>query len=766
MSVSTHAGLARLKKLVLLERRDLTLIVIFTLGTDLLMLVTPVAVQNFVNNVAFGMLIQPLIVLSTLMVAGLGFSAFLTALETYVIEIIQRRLFSRSTHAMAKALGHETRQDYGISESTLVHRFFEVVSLQKSASLLLVDGLAISTQTLIGLIILAFYHPWFLVFGAVISIALYFVVVVMGRRALDTAKNESKEKYAVAAALEQILQHPHAPVEMRSTLSTYFEARKFHFRVVFKQHIGGLFIYAVASAGLLALGGALVINRQLSLGQLVAAELILGVVMVGLIKLGKVVDAYYDFVTSLYKLDQVLGQTALEAPTDGHTETPRRVRVYAQRIKWALVAVILISLFLPWRQTASGTGRVIAYAPRDRQQMVSAPVEGRVTQWFVREGSSVKAGDVIVELTDNDPEILTRLQEERNALQTRLEAAEERASSIQYRIEHLSDSRMLALSAGSSRVQMAANRVRAAAQALDAAEATLLTAELNLKRQESLFQQGLTSKRNVEVAQLEHTRARTEVDRADASLEAARSEQIALKMEQQRFGTDGSASVQDARAAHKVALAEAAQTKAEIARIEVRLARQRTQRVQAPRDGVILRLLVQPQAEVVKPGDALAILVPNADDRAVEIWVDGNDAPLITDGREVRLQFEGWPALQFSGWPSVAVGTFPGRVALVDATDNGTGLFRVLVVPQHTKNHRWPSGRYLRQGVRANGWVLLNNVPVGYEIWRQLNGFPPSAVPPSSDLVKIKKEVKVDKPQSPLDRDIPEQELPDFNPRK
>jgi hypothetical protein len=127
---------------------------------------------------------------------------------------------------------------------------------------------------------------------------------------------------------------------------------------------------------------------------------------------------------------------------------------------------------------------------------------------------------------------------------------------------------------------------------------------------------------------------------------------------------------------------------------------------------------------MVKAGDPLVLLVPEAGSRAVELYVDGNDAPLVEPGRPVRIQFEGWPAVQFVGWPSVAVGTFPGEVAFIDAHDDGKGRFRVVVVP--TESDAWPEGRYLRQGVRANGWVLLNRVKLGFELWRRFNGFPPA----------------------------------------
>ena len=147
--------------------------------------------------------------------------------------------------------------------------------------------------------------------------------------------------------------------------------------------------------------------------------------------------------------------------------------------------------------------------------------------------------------------------------------------------------------------------------------------------------------------------------------------------------------------------------------------------------------MTPPLGEIVKAGDPLLTLVPETMDRAVEIWVDGNDAPLIREGSTVRLQFEGWPAVQFVGWPSVAVGTFGGRVALIDATDDGQGKFRLLVVPDPAEP-AWPDVRFLRQGVRAKGWVLMNRVSLGYEVWRQLNGFPPvvASEEPKSDIAR------------------------------
>lgn len=407
--------------------------------------------------------------------------------------------------------------------------------------------------------------------------------------------------------------------------------------------------------------------------------------------------------------------------------TPRATRVLA-RLLAGLGTVTLLSLALvPWQQSIDGTGRVVAFAPVERQQEVDAPIEGRVTRWYVREGSRVKKGDQLLELTDNDPDIIKRLTEERVALIARKDAAVARGNSIQSRQKALDSSRTAGIRAAESRVAMAKERSRAAKQTVDATRAAMETAKLNIERQKQLFEQGLTSQRNVELAQLELVRTSTEVERALATLLAAEGEELALGSDRARVEHDLTAAIDDARAAEAGALAEEASAAAELARLEVRLARQSTMEVTAPMEGTVLRLLSGQGNAFVKAGDPLLVIVPDTEDRAVELWIAGNDMPLLSDGRQVRLQFEGWPAVQFTGWPSVAVGTFGGQVALIDSTDDGSGRFRILVRPD--AREPWPTGLYLRQGVRVNGWVLLDSVKLGYELWRRFNGFPPTVKP-------------------------------------
>jgi multidrug efflux pump subunit AcrA (membrane-fusion protein) len=325
-------------------------------------------------------------------------------------------------------------------------------------------------------------------------------------------------------------------------------------------------------------------------------------------------------------------------------KSPKNLRTLAQILVGVLIAGIFILIFTPWQQTSTGGGRVVAYSPTERQQSIDAPVEGRLGQWFVHEGSEVKSGDPIVEIVDNDPDIMNRLRIEKQALQARLSAA----------------------------------------------QLSTQTANINIERQKILSEKGLSSKRAYELAKLEHA----------------------------RFLTDE------------------ANAKAELARIDVRLARQSSQSVKAPRDGTILRRVAGEGSVLVKAGTSLAVIVPSTESRAVELWINGNDVALLSMEQSVRLQFEGWPAIQFSGWPSVAVGTFGGKIAVIDAADNGHGKFRVLVIPDG--NEPWPSSQYLRQGIRAHGWILLGRVKLGYEVWRKFNGFPPTYLSPPT-LTKEKR---------------------------
>jgi multidrug resistance efflux pump len=309
---------------------------------------------------------------------------------------------------------------------------------------------------------------------------------------------------------------------------------------------------------------------------------------------------------------------------------------------------IIILTATPWQQTSDGSGQYIAFNPNDRVQNINSNTSGRIEKWYVRDGSEVKKGDLLVEIIDNDPQFVERLKLERDSILNK----------------YVAD------------------------------KSTSETSLLNFQRQEELFKEGLSSKLSFEKAKIEY----------------------------------------------KKYLAKEASSAASLAKAEVRFSRQKTQLITAPRDGVILRVLHGSGSVVVKEGDVLARFVPKTSEPAVEIFVSGNDLPLIYPGRPVRLQFEGWPALQFSGWPSIAIGTFGGVVRIIDPSASSNGKFRVIVTP--AEGQKWPSNTYVRQGSRVYGWILLNTVKLGYELWRQFNGFPSSLNAPPEDLIEYQNNLK------------------------
>ena len=314
---------------------------------------------------------------------------------------------------------------------------------------------------------------------------------------------------------------------------------------------------------------------------------------------------------------------------------PKPIEIVKKIILVSLILIIAIFSFTPWQQNSKGLGYVIALNPNQRAQNINATVNGRINQWFVKDGSQVKAGDKLVEIIDNDPLIIERLKIEKSAKERKFNVA-----------------------------KIASD-----------------TSKINYERQEYLLKQGLSSRKNYEDAKIEY----------------------------------------------KKLLANTETYAAEVAEASIKLSRQESQLITAPSDGVILKVLASDNSTTVKVGDKIATFAPNLSNNlseiAVEIYINGNDIPLIYPGRKVRIQFEGWPAIQFSGWPEVAVGTFGGIVSSVDSAISENGKFRVIVIKD--PKEKWPDTNYLRHGAKVYGWVLLNKVKLGYEVWRQINGFPP-----------------------------------------
>ncbi|QLE79246.1 HlyD family efflux transporter periplasmic adaptor subunit [Francisella sp. Scap27] len=167
---------------------------------------------------------------------------------------------------------------------------------------------------------------------------------------------------------------------------------------------------------------------------------------------------------------------------------------------------------------------------------------------------------------------------------------------------------------------------------------------------------------------------------------------------------------------------ELAKANVDLAKVKVQIARQDSRMVKAPTDGVIVDRIHGVGGVIVKDSDTLATIVPESKGRIVELWINSMDMPLVNVEDKVMLQFEGWPAVQFSGWPQVAIGTFEGEVLFISPQNNATGQFKVFI--KQSGKRDWPTSDVLRLGTKVHGWVLLNDVSLGFEMWRRYNGFP------------------------------------------
>lgn len=444
---------------------------------------------------------------------------------------------------------------------------------------------------------------------------------------------------------------------------------------------------------------------------------------------------------------------------------------YARRVGKLLLFALVIGFggvaIAPWQQSVTGGGGVTALDPAQRPQNIEVPIKGRLKSWGpgIRENVHVRKGQLIAEIEDVDPELITRLRAQQSQMQSLVNNSklnwEAKKSSLQSAKDVVGSQDALmrtyqagmqqTLASADAAIAGAKNKITAEERQLDELKAALDQVKLDYTRQKDLFEDDVVARKTYEMAERKFREADFKVKKQSEYVSAAtnlleeKTRDRASKEQKALGEIDYARSLLDkskkevASAEGDVAKAEADWNKAQkmLSEMETKVSRQ-AQEIRAPAEGVLTKILANDGGQMVKDGDTLCVIVPDTVELAVEILLDGNDAPLVEVGRHVRLQFHGWPAVQFAGWPSVAVGTFGGVVQSIDATDNGKGKFRVLVRPDDEVNE-WPDERYLRQGVRANAWVLLEQVPLWYEIWRNMNGFPPVVTQDEDEKQKTKK---------------------------
>lgn len=384
-------------------------------------------------------------------------------------------------------------------------------------------------------------------------------------------------------------------------------------------------------------------------------------------------------------------------------------------------------LLLPWQQTSRGEGIVTALNPQQRPQQVQSQYDGIVKRIApgLLEGSRVKKGDFILELEPTSRGeigqtdlILELLQEQLRAEQAELELFKTQVTLSESSRTATVEKQRLAIESARFKLQEKESMIRKY-------RVELGLAKLNRERSDELKIVGVEPG-------LDNAQYRAKENALEEELSAQLQSQSGIQTdikekeaELSKFIAEMDDKVASSKSKVQSQIGKIQATQQKISDVKIKRGSLDRLEQTAPCDGVLYRLVTAEGTQSVKKGDELFTIVPDVESLSVELTIAGNDTSFVREGQEVRLQFEGWPAVQFIGWPSVAIGTFGGRVRIIDKFSEGAGKFRILVVPDPDQEP-WPDERFLRQGMRANGWVMLNQVSLGFEIWRQLNGFPPS----------------------------------------
>ncbi|MBZ9652353.1 HlyD family secretion protein [Psychroflexus montanilacus] len=407
--------------------------------------------------------------------------------------------------------------------------------------------------------------------------------------------------------------------------------------------------------------------------------------------------------------------------------------------------VLLAILFLPWTQIVQGKGFVTTLQPNQRPQNIESAISGRIEKWYVKEGQIVNKGDTILyisEVTDKffDPDLLQRAQSQITAKNFSVESYTSKVKALNVQIEALTEERKLKLEQAVNKLMQANLMVESDSIELEAAKTQVTIAERQYERTESLEKEGLKAVTDLEGKRLQLQNSQAKVVSQKNKLLASRNEVINAQIEISSIKASYQDKISKAESEKFTALSSQYDTEAQRTKLETDLSnftvRSGMRYITAPQDGFINRALQSGIGETFSAGTKIVSIMPIDIDLAVETFVDPLDLPLLHPGEPIRIIFDGWPAIFFSGWPNLSYGTYGGQIVAVERTASPNGKFRVLVEPD-PKEGEWPD--VIRAGSGARTLALLNDVPVWYEVWRQINGFPPDYYKPQDANTSVNK---------------------------
>lgn len=407
-----------------------------------------------------------------------------------------------------------------------------------------------------------------------------------------------------------------------------------------------------------------------------------------------------------------------------------KMRMSAKLLFFLFLPVVIL-MFMPWTQNIRALGNVTALKPEQRPQTIHTVIAGKIEKWFVQEGQFVKKGDTILfisEVKDEyfDPNLLSRTDEQLKAKELSVQSYMEKVKANDNQIAALTETLKLKLEQAKNKLQQAVLYVKSDSMDLVAAKTNLEIANEQFNRMKELHAKGLKSLTELENRKLKLQETQAKIISQENKLLTSRNQLINAKIELESINAEYRDKISKSESEKFSAMSNMYDAEAVVTKLQNQymnyMVRTGLYFITAPQDGYITQAIKTGIGETIKEGSEIVSIMPANIDLAVEIYVAPIDVPLLVKGSNVRVQFDGWPAIVFSGWPSVSYGTYGGKVIAIDNFISENGKYRILVVPDKN-DHPWP--KELRVGGGVNSMMLLKDVPVWYEIWRNINGFPP-----------------------------------------
>lgn len=719
------------------ERNIISKIYLLALLQGIMYLAITLGIQGIITFIMAGSFSASLLLLSIVTIIATFFIGFFQLWQMRINETLHESIFGRMVSKVNFFLSN-TKPSPEILFS--LNKFTEVVTLQKGISKILLEFSFSIISIVFGLLLLPAYSSWFLIFTLLLSIVFYYIVRYYGKKGIITSIETSDNKYRIQDSFQSHVMSGNVAEltpESNALLDDYLTSRKKHFKVLESQYKGIITFKILFISVLLLLGSFLVQKGELNIGQFVASEIIIFLVINAVEKLVASLNTFYDIITALYKVEGIFEsqkEFSFIEGEDNYLDSLKHTfsRPYSKVIKYSLFALFLsgfVILFMPWTQNIRSVGKVTTLNPENRPQSITSRIAGRIEKWYIKEGDYVNKNDTIAfisEIKDEyvDPLLITRSEKIIRAKETTLESYESKIGSVNSQINALNKSLVLKLEQARNKIMQTKMKIVADSVEAHAAENNFKVAEDQLKRFEELVVKGVISKTELENRRIKVQEALAKRTSADNKFMSSKNDLLNAEIELNSIQQDFQEKLMKAESDKFSALSLLYEGEGSLTKLQNQLANYSMRKgfyfVLAPQDGYITKTHIQGIGEIVKEGAALCNIVPKQSEPAVELYIDPIDLPLIRKGQIVQLQFDGWPAFVFSGWPGISYGAYPAQIVAYDRVLSENGKFRILA---KGIDKPWPSAIQIGGGVE--GFALLNDVPLIYELWRQVNGFPP-----------------------------------------